>query len=120
MHIDHEQWHTVSGDELSNRVHSASAQHRVQRWVERWLQPPSQFSAALGDGLGWLIGAIAARVVINVLLTTTAHLWFPGIVLLSLPVLIAVFIVNAAPELGWVLGYRLLLVLFGLLLGGRL
>lgn len=114
MHVDHERWQFVS---------PTSPTEQPTRWldrIERWLLPPSRFGAALLDGLVWIAGAIALRVTISVLLTSAAHLWFPGIVVLSLPVILAVCLVNAAPELGWLLGYRLLLVMFGLLLGGRL
>jgi hypothetical protein len=114
MHVDHERWQFVSPNPPTER----STQWRDR--IEQWLRPPSRFSAALINGLGWVMGAIALRITINLLLTSAAHLWFPGIVVLCLPVIMAVCLVNIAPELGWLLGYRLLLVMFGLLLGGRL
>lgn len=114
MHVDHEHWQFVP------QKSSAERSTGFLTKVGRWLLPPARFQAALLDALLWIVGAIVIRVAVNVLLASAAHLWFPGIVLLSLPVIVAVSLVNLAPDLGWILGYRLVLVLFGLLLGGRL
>jgi hypothetical protein len=114
MHVDHERWQFISPNSPAERS------PRLLERIERRLVPPSRFRAALIDAMAWIVGAIALRISVNLLLASAAHLWFPGIVVLSFPVIVAVCLVNIAPELGWLLGYRLILVLFGLLLGGRL
>lgn len=84
------------------------------------LYPPSEFSAALWDGIAWIGGAVLLRLGVTLMLNYSAGLWIPGIVVLSIPAAIAFILATLMPRLSWVLGYRLVLVMFGLLLGGRL
>jgi hypothetical protein len=47
-------------------------------------------------------------------------LWLPIVALIVLPAAIAIYRTTFTPETGFAWGYRLFLVMIGLLLGGRL
>jgi hypothetical protein len=124
MHINQEQWKLSTDDELLKRRyarlwHRKNPPRRSPKLIHL-LQPPYGFAAALGDAIGWIATAIAIRIAVNVLLTSSVDFWIPGIMILTAPAGIALVLVMLAPRWGWVLGYRLLLVMFGLLIGGRL
>lgn len=84
------------------------------------LQPPVGFAAALADGVGWIAVSIVLRLGINALIASSTAFWIPGILLLAAPAVVAVAIATLMPQWSWVVGYRLVLVMFGLLIGGRL
>ena len=85
-----------------------------------WLRPPSSVDAALGDAIAWIAGAIACRVGVDVLLSLSTQFWIPGVLILIAPAAIAVTLATSVPRYSLLLGYRLILVMFGLLIGGRL
>jgi hypothetical protein len=124
MHINQEQWKRSTDDELMERRY-ARLQHmdhppRRSPKLINLLQPPYGFVAALGDAIAWIAAAIAIRIAVNVLLASSVDFWIPGIMILTAPSSIALLLAMLVPQLGWVLGYRLLLIMFGLLIGGRL
>lgn len=98
---------------------SASRQWAV-RGVQRLLTPPSDVLLALLDAGVVMAGAIALRVVADLLLLWFPWLWGPVVLLLCSPAGIAVVLANRLPQLSLLLGYRLLLIVLGLWIGGRL
>jgi hypothetical protein len=68
----------------------------------------------------WVIGAVVARVGLDLLLLAFPGMWIPVIGLIVAPAAIALYRTTVAPQTGIVWGYRLLLVMIGLLIGGRL
>ncbi len=77
-------------------------------------------SFTIQDAALWTIGAIAARVGIDMLLASFPTLWLPVIAAVMAPAAIAIYQSTVDPKSGFTLGYRLLLIMIGLLLGGRL
>jgi hypothetical protein len=85
-----------------------------------WLRPPSSVDAALGDAIAWVAGAIACRIGVDLLLSLSVQFWIPGVLILIAPAAIAVTLATLAPRYSLLLGYRLTLVMVGLLIGGKL
>jgi hypothetical protein len=85
-----------------------------------WLEPSTHFVGALSDSLLWIAAATILRLGIDAVMVSFAQFWVPGIILLASPAAIALILAMVFPQASWVLGYRLVLVMFGLLLGGRL
>jgi hypothetical protein len=75
---------------------------------------------SLTDAAMWVIGAIVIRVGLDLLLASFPGLWIPVIALIATPAAIAAYRTTVAPHSGLVWGYRLLLLMIGLLIGGRL
>jgi hypothetical protein len=67
-----------------------------------------------------LISAIVMRVLLDTLLTIFPGLWLPAIAMMITPGAIAMYRSNLTPESGLIWGYRLVLVIIGLLIGGRI
>ncbi|MGF1538659.1 MAG: hypothetical protein ACFB4J_19530 [Elainellaceae cyanobacterium] len=74
----------------------------------------------LQDALLWVTASAAVRVGLDLLLATYAGLWLPVIALITAPAAIALYRTAVNPEAGFLLGRRLLLIMIGLLLGGRM
>jgi hypothetical protein len=68
----------------------------------------------------WIIGSVVARVGLDLMLLAFPGMWLPVIGLIVTPAAIAVYRATVAPQTGIIWGYRLLLVMIGLLVGGRL
>jgi len=68
----------------------------------------------------WLGGAIAARIAANLFLAAHPGFWIPVVGLMVAPAAIAIYRATVAPQSSMIWGYRLFLVMIGLLLGGRL
>lgn len=124
MHIHHERWQVPIEPDPLDRLYPPDAPlpSRPPRMApgNMGLEPPNQFAAALWDGVMWIGGAIALRLGVNALLAQSASFWLPSILILTLPAAIAILVTTLKPEWGWVVGYRLVLIMFGLLIGGRL
>jgi hypothetical protein len=90
------------------------------KWLKRFLQPPQTTSALVRDAIAWTIAAAVLRVGVDFLLAAFPSFWPPVALLLVTPAMIAACLTTLMPQAGFTLGYRLLLILFGLLLGGRL
>ena len=68
----------------------------------------------------WLGGAIVARIAANLFLAAHPGFWIPVVGLMVAPTAIAIYRATVAPQSSMIWGYRLFLVMIGLLLGGRL
>ncbi len=75
---------------------------------------------SLGQALLWVVGAAIARKLLNLVLISHPGLWLPVTMILVSPALFAAYRATVAPESGMTWLYRLLAVLVGLLIGGRL
>jgi hypothetical protein len=66
------------------------------------------------------VGAVLGRITLNLVISAFPFLWTPAIALLATPAMIAVYRTSRSPQSGisWV--YRLLVLMLGLLIGGRL
>lgn len=124
MHINHERWQVPIEPDPLDTLHPLDEPIHIRPErrpaAQTGLEPPNQFAAALWDGLMWIGGAIAMRLGVNVLVTQSASFWLPSILILTLPAAIAILVTTLKPEWSWVVGYRLVLIMFGLLIGGRL
>ncbi|MBW4514108.1 MAG: hypothetical protein KME11_02645 [Timaviella obliquedivisa GSE-PSE-MK23-08B] len=67
-----------------------------------------------------LVGAIVARVLLDTLLTIFPGLWLPAIAIMVTPSAIAIYRRPLTSESSLIWGYRLVIVLLGLLIGGRI
>jgi len=72
------------------------------------------------DAAIWIIGAIVARKGLDLLLAAVPVLWLPVVGLIGVTAAIAIYRTTFTPEFGFTWGYRLFLVMLGLLVGGRL
>lgn len=68
----------------------------------------------------WFVGAAVARLVMDALIVSYPLFWFPAVGIIITPAAIALYRTTVAPETSLKWGFRLLLILLGLLLGGRL
>jgi|GEM_PF-3772974 hypothetical protein len=96
---------------------------RLRRW---FLATPSCQETAealpftLRETLTLLLGAALTRLLLNLLLEAVPLLTIPIMILLVVPAAIAVHRATTAPQSGIIWGYRLCVILLGLLIGGRL
>jgi hypothetical protein len=67
-----------------------------------------------------IVGAIVTRVLLDTLLAIFPGLWLPAIAVIVTPGAIAMYRRPLTSETGLIWGYRLVLVLIGLLIGGRI
>jgi hypothetical protein len=74
---------------------------------------------SLQQAATWLVGATLARMAIDALLISYPAFWLPAVGLIIAPAAIAAYRTTVAPESSIQWGYRLLLIMVGLLLGGR-
>lgn len=84
------------------------------------LHPPTRTAQALLDAIAWLGGAVLLRLLIEGFMVVSSQFWVLGVVMAIAPALMAIWIVMTSPQMGLVLGYRCLLVMVGLLIGGKL
>ncbi|NJO41189.1 MAG: hypothetical protein HC769_05205 [Cyanobacteria bacterium CRU_2_1] len=104
----------------------APAQRSPQPLPRKAIRRSRSRSRAKDAGFSWregitlMIGAILIRVLLDLLLATYPILWTPAIALMVTPAAIAVYRTSVTPQSGFVWGYRLLMIMLGLLLGGRL
>lgn len=74
----------------------------------------------LKEAVALFLGAVIVRVVLDMVLVSFPGFWTPAIALLVTPAAIAVYRGSHTPQSGLVWGYRLLIIMIGLLLGARL
>jgi hypothetical protein len=97
---------------------------RSHRWLKAAIQVPVGLPALLSDAAVWLAIAAALRVGLQALIQTYPVLWFPVVLLLAGLAMLTTYQIafnsafNSALSSTW--GYRLLLIVMGLLLGGHL
>lgn len=82
--------------------------------------PQEDPAIPLPGAIALLVGSAATRMAIDAMLVSNPMLWFPAVGIMVLPAAIAAYQATVAPETSLKWGYRLLVILVGLLLGGRL
>ncbi len=96
------------------------------RTFQRWQQHhdmsaqrsrSSQFT--LLDGAIWCLGAVVTRVILNQLFLSYPALWTPIAFLLVAGVIFSLYRTVLSPRPNPVVGYRTLMIIVGLLIGGR-
>lgn len=117
-HLDHSSNGLV--EELRNLCQLA------YRSIRTWAQstfPSSQRSRpqkfTLLDGAIWCIGAIIIRIILNQIFQIYPALWTPIAVMLIIGVMIGLYSSIVSPRPNPVVGYRTLMSIVGLLIGGR-
>ncbi|MDX2214687.1 MAG: hypothetical protein SFY66_15460 [Oculatellaceae cyanobacterium bins.114] len=102
-------------------IHPRSISRNVSETdLPQWLQPPTEFTSALAEAIAWIAAATAIRMVMDWLLASSPDFWIPVLIGIVTPAAIAVGLSTLMPQLSLVLGYRLILVMLGLLIGGKL
>ncbi|MBE9178812.1 hypothetical protein IQ268_09595 [Oculatella sp. LEGE 06141] len=102
----------------SNRVDRTTDSFKTD-W-QGWLHPPSGFVNALAEAIAWMGAAAAVRLSLGVLLTASSPFWLPVVLLLIAPAIAAAYLSTLMPQMSLILGYRSVLLMLGLLIGGRL
>ncbi|MGF1499954.1 MAG: hypothetical protein ACFB8W_24470 [Elainellaceae cyanobacterium] len=74
----------------------------------------------LQDAVLWVMGAAIARIVLDLLLASYPTLWLPIAAMVVTPAAIAIYCTAVDPDSSFIMGRRLLLIMIGLLIGGRL
>ncbi len=87
-----------------------------------WLKPPPGILWALLDAIAWIVGAVLLRLNVErwFMMQGTISAWVCGIAILIAPALILIHISTRCPNHRGLIIYRSLILMFGLLLGGRL
>ncbi|MBW4488236.1 MAG: hypothetical protein KME12_10655 [Trichocoleus desertorum ATA4-8-CV12] len=93
---------------------------QVRRWFRAGVQLPVGMSAILSDAAIWVAIAAAARIGLQTLIQAYPVFWPPVMLLITVVALLTTYqaVFNSATGVPW--AYRLLLVVAGLWLGGRL
>lgn len=105
------------------RSQTSQKSHRVQRPSRRVAESSSSVqwpSFTIQDAAVWIAGAAAVRILLNLVLVSQPSLQPLFLMLMVAPAAIAIYQVTSAPRTGFITAYRLLLMMVGLLLGGRL
>mgnify|MGYP001794731357 CR=1 FL=1 len=99
------------------------ASRAIQRWIEHYipLMPRRARSShfTLLDGSIWCIGAAIARILLNQLFQFYPALWTPVAFMLIASIIFSLYRALFRARPNPVLGYRTLMIIVGLLLGGR-
>jgi hypothetical protein len=74
----------------------------------------------LKEAVALFLGAVIVRLVLDMVMTSFPMLGTPVIALVVTPVAIAVYRSSSTPQAGLIWGYRLLIIMIGLLIGARL
>lgn len=104
----------------------SSEYHYSQNHSQNRSPNQSQSHSPTSDSLSykasaiWLGGAIIARIAADLVLASYPGFWIPVVGLMVVPAAIAVYRTTVAPQSSMIWGYRLFLVMMGLLVGGRL
>lgn len=105
------------------QIHPQSLTLRPRRskskW-QQWITPPARFRQALWDAIAWIAAAVALRIGIHWFIVALPNGWPIAALVVMAPALSAAYLASRFPRLSLVLGYRSLLILFGLMLGGKL
>lgn len=103
--------------------HFCQATHRTfQHWQQRHLSSAkhsrgSQFT--LVDGAIWCLGAVIARIILSQLFLFYPALWTPIAFLLIAGIIFTLYRAVLSSRPNPVIGYRALMIIIGLLIGGR-
>jgi hypothetical protein len=103
-------------------THLLSGRPQQQRRPNRSksVATPINPSFSIPDAVLWVMGAAVVRLGLDALLAATPALWPVVVLLVIMPAVVAMYQATVNPKSGFLLGYRLLLVMIGLLLGGRI
>jgi hypothetical protein len=105
----------------SQRSRNLQKSPRIQRQSPRVNESSAQFpTLTIQDAAMWIAGAAAVRIILNIVLITQPALKPLFLMVMVAPAAIAIYQVTTVPKAGFVTAYRLLLMMIGLLLGGRL
>ena len=99
------------------------ATRATKRWINRHLPPmqraPRTQRFTLLDGAIWCIGAAIVRIMLNQVFQFYPALWTPIAFMLIAGLVISLYQAIFSPRPNPVLGYRSLMIIVGLLIGGR-
>ncbi|HEY9749988.1 MAG TPA: hypothetical protein V6C63_14985, partial [Allocoleopsis sp.] len=93
---------------------------QLRRWVRTTVKLPMGTPALVSDAAVWVAIAAAVRVGLQTLIQTYPVLWFPVVLLVAGAAMLTTYQAVFNSAVGSIWGYRLLLIVIGLLLGGRL
>ncbi len=97
-----------------------SGKERSRRdWFLRFIQLPITPLGALNDALSWVVGAGLIRIGLELLRTVSPALWTPALLLLLAALAWGVYRGITVSKAKPILAYRLVLVILGLMLGGK-
>lgn len=137
--MDHPQGEIMSLDESPHNGQAPSsfledishfyqlATRAIQRWINHYLPPPLERSPrsprsprfTLLDGAIWCIGAAIVRIILNQVFQFYPALWTPIAFMVIAGLLISLYQAIFSTRPNPVLGYRTLVIILGLLIGGR-
>lgn len=124
---DLEAWARVAWERVSSWINAVatpkanpSLKTRRSRQTQASAETIAMPAFSLQDAGMWVLGSVIVRVALDLFLVANPGMWFPVIALIATPAAIAVYRATVAPQSGLVWGYRLFLIMIGLLLGGRL
>jgi hypothetical protein len=101
-------------------AHRDLSSFRSTRALHHWIEPPSTTTSALADAALWFGVAIGLRLCAERLMASGAMLGgVLTVVLLISPAIGLTYLSCQRPDLSPVLMYRMVLIMAGLLLGGR-
>lgn len=109
---------SVSSRRRTDRVERANATNRVEH--ANAAETPELPSLDFQEAVVWIAGSAVVRIGLDALLAAFPAFWLPVLALVVTPTAIAIYRTTIDPRSGLILGYRLLLIMIGLLLGGRL
>ncbi|MEL6223118.1 MAG: hypothetical protein AAFR31_10815 [Cyanobacteria bacterium J06627_8] len=78
-----------------------------------------QLRTVMFEAAAWLTGAVVIRVVLNLIMAASSQFWLLGLIVACLPAVTAIWMTYLSPRHGFIVGYRCLLLMTGLLLGGK-
>ena len=107
---------------LSQLIASTKTEPRLRRAPARKAKaaPLEDPSMSLTTATAWFVGAAVARLMMDALIVSYPMFWFPAVAIIITPAAITLYYTTVAPETSLKWGFRLLLILVGLLVGGRL
>ncbi|MGJ3254154.1 MAG: hypothetical protein ACFE0J_23930 [Elainellaceae cyanobacterium] len=109
---------SVSSPRRAGRVERANVTNRVEH--ANAAETPELPSLDFQEAVLWIAGSAVVRIGLDALLAAFPAFWLPVLALVVTPTAIAIYRTTIDPRSGLALGYRLLLIMIGLLLGGRL
>ena len=94
----------------------------IGKWLRQYLPPTHRSRSSqvtLVDSAIWCVGAAIARIILHQIFQFNPALWTPVAVILIVGIVISLYSSVLGPRPNPALGYRTLLIIVGLLLGGR-
>ncbi|HEY9628411.1 MAG TPA: hypothetical protein V6C84_14010 [Coleofasciculaceae cyanobacterium] len=104
----------------TSRLMTAEPQRSLDEHPHQRMRRRKARSLNFREGVSLLFGAVVVRVLLNLLLSAHPALWFPAIALMVTPGAIAVYRSRVTPRSTLAWGYRLIFIMLGFWIGGRL